>query len=156
MPSAIGRSNRLLGQVGRREADGHALVARKLEPARLQRGPDALARLLDPGVGEADEVKLGRPLARWTSTLTAGDSRPRSARLRTMAKLMPTILRGDASGTLAQKRARDERRASDWCPRHAGNGLRALQRGADARSRGFGTQRAKRRPDLNNSSGNLR
>ena len=46
---------RLLRQVGRREADRDALVVRELEAARLQRRADALARLLDLGVGEADE-----------------------------------------------------------------------------------------------------
>jgi len=48
---------RFLRQVGRREVDRHALVVRKLEPARLQGGADALARLLHFGLGEADQCE---------------------------------------------------------------------------------------------------
>jgi len=48
-------ATRFLGQVGRCEADRHALVVREFEAARLQGGADPLARLLDLGVGQADE-----------------------------------------------------------------------------------------------------
>ncbi len=46
---------RLLRQVGRREADGDALVVRELEAAGLQRRAHPFARFLDLGVGQADE-----------------------------------------------------------------------------------------------------
>ena len=46
---------RFLRQVGRREVDRDALVVRELEAAGQQRGAHPLARLLDLGVGEADQ-----------------------------------------------------------------------------------------------------
>ena len=53
--TAVGIEGPVGGQVGRCEADRHALVVREFEPARLQGGADPLARLLDFGVGQTDQ-----------------------------------------------------------------------------------------------------
>ena len=48
-------ASRILRQIGRRQADGDALVVRKLEAAVLQRRADPFARLLDLGIGQSDQ-----------------------------------------------------------------------------------------------------
>jgi hypothetical protein len=57
MPSAIGQVEApgFLVQVGRRQVDRDAAVVGKGEPALSERGTDPVARLLDFGVGQADE-----------------------------------------------------------------------------------------------------
>ena len=66
------------GQVGGRQVDGDAALG-KLELRRLDRRTHAVARLAHLGVGEADEWNWGRPLPRWTSTVTGGASIPKSS-----------------------------------------------------------------------------
>ena len=51
---------RLLGQIGRSQVDGDALVHRESETALLQRGANALARFLDFDVGQAHQHEAGQ------------------------------------------------------------------------------------------------
>jgi hypothetical protein len=51
---------RILGQVGRREVDGDALVVGELQPRVLDGRAHALARLLDFHVGQPDEREAGQ------------------------------------------------------------------------------------------------
>lgn len=53
---------RVLGQIGRRQVDRHAFVARKVKAAALQRGAHAFACLLDLGIGQADQREAGQPV----------------------------------------------------------------------------------------------
>ncbi len=158
MPSAIGRSKRP-DSFGR-SAGARLTVTRLLcgnsRPlvcsAARTRSRDSLTSVS----ARPTSVKLGRPLARWTSTVTAGASRPRRARLWTRAKLMA----GDSRRRAAARRVRPKagtptrRRALRLVPK--ARARRAAPRsvaGARCADAALGTQRAKRGGDLNNRSG---
>jgi len=51
---------RVLGQVGRRQVDRDALVAREFEAGILDRRAHPLARFLDLGVGQPDQREAGQ------------------------------------------------------------------------------------------------
>ena len=115
MPRAIGRSKRpdSLGRSAGARLTVTRLLCGNSRPlvcnAARTRSRDSLTSVS----ARPTSVKLGRPLARCTSTVTAGESRPRRARLWTRAKVIRTILRRSPCARLAQKRALDGR-ARPW------------------------------------------
>ena len=65
----------LLADLGGRQVDGEP-ACREGEPGVADRRPNALPCLLDGPVGEADDGKLGSPLAMSASTTTGTPARP--------------------------------------------------------------------------------
>ena len=55
---------RILGQIGRREVDGDALVVRELQPGVLQRRAHALARLLHLHIRQTDQRETGQTIGK--------------------------------------------------------------------------------------------
>ena len=54
------KAARILGQIGRRQVHGDALVARELQPGILDRRAHPLARFLDLGIGQPDQRETGQ------------------------------------------------------------------------------------------------
>jgi len=89
IPIAIGRSNRpdSLG----RSAGARLTVMRRDGKSKRQFCSAARTRSrasLTSASGRPTRVNEGRPLARWTSTVTSGENIPDSARLRTTARVI--------------------------------------------------------------------
>ena len=90
MPSAIGRSNRpeSLGRSAGARFTVMRLLLGKSSPAFCRAERTRSRASFTSTSARPTSVKLGRPLARCTSTVTAGACSPRRARLCTNARLM--------------------------------------------------------------------
>ena len=69
-------ATRVLGQVGRRQVDGDALVVRKVQPAVLQRAAHALARFLDLDIGQPDQGEAGQAIGQMHLDRDGGRRQP--------------------------------------------------------------------------------
>jgi len=67
---------RILGQIGRRQVDGDALVVRKRQPAVLQRAAHALARFLHFHVGQAHQREAGQAVGQMHLYRHGGRGQP--------------------------------------------------------------------------------
>ena len=137
---------RFLRQVGRREADGDALVVRELEAARLQRRADALARFLDLGVGQADQREARQAVGevhfdRHRRRVEAAQGAAADEGEGHAGRFSGAIVRAPRRPKAGTPRGAE---AFAWCP-SAGDRRRARSvAGARAGATAFGTQRAKR------------